>query len=127
VPTKGWREVNWVGLSLRSLLGIAVGVAVGLLLFLFEWPSVVVIGLCTGAGCALLAEERSGLRGVSVATVAVWAAAIVDARRLGVPTLQISSTLGTSRWLAYLACIAFAFVLGGAAVRRTAKVRTAGT
>jgi len=119
--------VNWLGLSLRSLLGILLGVLAGVLLFLFEWPNVAVVGASTGLGCALLAEDRSGLRGISVATVAAWAAAIVDAHRLGVSTLRISSTLTASRWAAYLACVGLAFLVGGAAARRTAKVRTAGT
>jgi hypothetical protein len=119
--------MNWVGLSLRSVLGMAVGVTLGLLVFLFVWPSVIAVGICTGAGCALLAEDRSGPRGVTVATVAVWAAAIVDARRFGVSTFQISSTLSFARWLAYLACILAAFLIGGWTVRRTARVRTAGT
>jgi hypothetical protein len=119
--------VNWLGLSLRSLIGIVLGVAVGIALFLRVYPSVVLLGACTGAGCALLAEERSALRGISVATVATWAAAVVDARRLGVSTFAISTTLTWGRWLAYLGCIAAAFLVGGATVRRTARTRTAGT
>lgn len=119
--------MNWVGLSRRSLIGIVLGVTVGVLLFRLVWPSVLAIGVCTGAGCALLAEDRSGLRGISVATVAAWAAAAVDARRLGISTLHISTTLTWARWLAYLGCVLAAFVIGSSTIRRTAKVRTAGT
>jgi hypothetical protein len=119
--------VNWLGLSLRSLLGIVLGALVGVLLFLYEWPNVVVIGLATGAGCALAATDKSPLRGVSVATVATWAAAIVDAHRLGVSVFAISSTLTWQRWLAYLGCVGLAFLLGGSTARRAANVRTAGT
>jgi hypothetical protein len=119
--------VNWLGLSVRSLLGIALGVVVGLLLFVHAYPSVVLVGVCTGSGCALLAEDRSGLRGISVATVATWAAAAVDARRLGVSTFAISSTLTPARWVAFLACIGAAFLIGSATVRRAARTRTAGT
>jgi hypothetical protein len=119
--------VNWLGLSARSLVGIVLGVALGIALFLCGYPSVVLVGACTGVGCALFAEDRSALRGISVATVATWAAAVVDARRLGVSTLSISSTLTLGRWLAYLGCIAAAFLIGGSTIRRTAKTRTAGT
>ncbi len=117
--------MNWVGLSFRSLLGIVLGVVVGLLLFTRVLPQVWVVGAATGLGCAGLAEERSALRGISVATAATWAAAFVDGQRLGLSPLNISSSLTLSRWGAYLACIGLAFVLGGWSVHR-AK-RTAGT
>ncbi len=117
--------MNWIGLSLRSLLGIAIGVALGILIFTHGYPHVWVVGACAGLGCALLAEDRSSLRGFSVATAATWAAAFVDAQRLGVSTLHISSTLSFARWLAYIACMGLAFSLGGLSIRR--QTRTAGT
>jgi hypothetical protein len=119
--------VNWLGLSGRSLLGILLGVAVAAVLFVYVYPSVLVVGACTGAGCALLSEDRSGLRGVSVMTVATWAAAFLDAPRFGVSTLEISKTLTLTRWLAYIGCMASAFVMGSMALRRGAAIRTAGT
>ena len=119
--------MNWLGLSFRSLVGVVVGAVAGLLLFTHVYPSVCLVGASTGIGCALFAEDRSALRGISVATVATWAAAAVDARRLGVGTLHISSTLTASRWLAYIGCILAAFLLGALSVRRQARTRVAGT
>jgi hypothetical protein len=117
--------VNWLGLSLRSLAGILLGVVTGSLVFLYVAPAVVAVGACTGSGCALLAEDRSLLRGVSVATVAAWSAAALDAHRYAVPTLEISTVLSGGRLLAHVASVVIAFALGALSLQR--KTRVAGT
>lgn len=119
--------MNWIGLSLRSLVGTLLGVFAGVLLFRHVWPQVWIVGVAAGIGCALVAGERSGLRGITVGTIAVWAAAAVDADARGVGVLHISSTLGLTRWVAYLACMGLAFFLGGLSISRAAKTRTPGT
>lgn len=119
--------MNWLGLSTRSLLGIVLGVVLAVTLFLYVYPSVLVVGAGIGVGCALLAEDRSVLRGLSVATVAAWVAAALDARRLGISTFQISSVLTLSRLLVYLASIVTAFGMGALSIKRAAKTRPAGT
>jgi hypothetical protein len=118
--------VNWLGLSIRSLLGIVLGAVVGSLLYVFSCPNVLVVGACTGGGCALLAGDRSLLRGVSVLTVAAWTGAALDAHHLHVPTLQISSVLTGARLLLHLASIALAFLLGALSLQ-TKHTRVAGT
>ncbi len=119
--------MNWIGLSLRSLVGTLLGVFAGVLVFRHCWAEVWIVGVAAGLGCALVAEERSGLRGITVGTIAVWAAAVVDADARGIGVLHISSTLGLARWVAYLACMGLAFFLGGLSVTRAAKTRTPGT
>jgi hypothetical protein len=118
--------VNWLGLSVRSLLGIVLGAVVGSLLYVFSYPSVLVVGACTGAGCALLAEDRSLLRGISVLTVAAWTGAALEAHHFHIPTLQISSVLSGARLLLHLASIALAFLLGALSLQ-TKRTRVAGT
>jgi hypothetical protein len=118
--------MNWLGLSLRSFLGIVIGAVVGSLIFLWFCPSVLVVGACTGLGCALLAEDRSVFRGISVATAAAWTAAALDAHRSGVSTFQISSVMTGLRLLTHLGSIALAFAAGTLSLRHT-KTRVAGT
>lgn len=118
--------MNWLGLSLRSFMGIVVGAVVGSLIFLWLCPSVLVVGACTGLGCALVAEDRSGFRGISVATVAAWTGAALDAHRVGVSTFQISSVMTGLRLVTHLGSIALAFVAGTMSLRHS-KTRVAGT
>ncbi len=73
-----------------------------------------IVGLLAGVGAALLAKDNSPLRGVLVATIAVWAAAL---RETGAsPAIfHFHETLSLSRLASYAACALLALALGGRA------------
>jgi hypothetical protein len=113
--------VNWLGWSGRAMAGALAGAIVGAFLsglgadhgFQLAW----IVGLLAGAGAAALAKERSPLRGVLVATLAVWAAALRETGA-SLAIFHFHETMTLTRLASYVACASFALVLGGRGPRR---------
>ncbi|MBX3230760.1 MAG: hypothetical protein KIT84_00975 [Labilithrix sp.] len=74
--------MNWLGAGLPSFLAALGGAAVGALLHALllrhgvDLPPLV--ALVASVGAVLPSKERSGLRGILVASLSCWAAALVD-------------------------------------------------
>lgn len=126
--------MNWLGWSTRAFLGALIGAIVGALAYdqalarSFDLPWVV--GLATGLGAFLGAPDRSGLRGLMVATLAIWVAWAVQARVA--PFAQAGlfgfhRTLTVRRLASFVACGASAFLLARTSIRSGARRRIAGT
>jgi hypothetical protein len=75
-----------------------------------------IVGLLAGLGAALLAKDKSPLRGVLVATIAVWAAALRETGA-SLAILHFHETMTLTRLASYAACALLALVLGGRARR----------
>jgi hypothetical protein len=118
--------VNWLGAGLASFVAALFGAIAGVLLRIaaarmgFDLPPLV--GLVAGIGAALASSERSGLRGVLVASLAVWAAAIGEVLvhpRSGLVSdlFRFSDRLGAGGLVAYALTGLIAFLLGSRAAR----------
>ena len=100
------------------MAGALTGAVVGAFLSGFAFEQGVqlawIVGLLAGLGAALLAKERSPLRGVLVATIAVWAAAL---RETGASRaiFHFHETMTFTRLASYAACALLALILGGLA------------
>lgn len=127
------REVNWLGASLRAFLAALLGAALGAALaqhvarrYGLDLPPLV--GMFTGAAAAAASRGKSGLRGMLVASLAVWAAAIAEvaaapSRGLSADLAGFHERLRPIRVLAYVACAAVAGLLGSRApVRRDGAI-----
>jgi hypothetical protein len=112
--------VNWLGAGLPSFLAAVFGTIIGALLHFegqrrgIDFPPIVAI--VAGALAALASREKSGLRGVLVASFAVWAAAVAEI--LGTPIhgffrdiLDFHERLNATRFALYLATAVVGFLL----------------
>jgi hypothetical protein len=112
--------MNWLGWSSCAVAGALAGAVVGCFLFglalAHGWELAFVVGLLAGAGAACFATERSVLRGILVATIAVWAAAL---RETGASSaiFTFHETLTPTRVASYVACALLALALGARACR----------
>jgi hypothetical protein len=75
-----------------------------------------IVGLLAGIGAAAFAPNKSPLRGVLVATLAVWAAALRETGA-SLAIFHFHETMTLPRLASYLACAVLALVLGGLATR----------
>lgn len=126
--------MNWLGWSTRAIVGALLGALLGAvgyhyaLVRAFDAPWLVGIG--TGLGAFLGSPDRSGMRGLLVATFAIWVAWGVQVR---VPPFADAGlfgfyrTLTPGRLLAFATCGAAAFLLARSSVRRSARHRVAGS
>jgi len=128
--------VNWLAWDTRSYLGAALGGVVGFFLFRAglgaDWFAPWLIGVGIGLGCALITRERSGLRGVVLACIAAWAAALaqvvlVSGGGLWEGIVGFHATLDLPTFLAHLGGIVGAFVFGRTSFRGDAQDRVAGS
>ena len=72
--------MNWLAWDAHAYAGAAAGALLGALTYAwllsaygFDWPWLV--GIFVGLACAISARERSALRGIVVATLAIWVGA----------------------------------------------------
>jgi hypothetical protein len=128
--------MNWLGFDARAMSGAILGCALAVLLGLHDetlraflpWST----GLVAGLGCAALARDRNGPRGLVVGALATWTAALADAvmsqsaRGLPEAISVFHTTLTPSRVLAYVLGFAVAVWVGGRSLRRGAAQRIAG-
>lgn len=113
--------MNWLGAGLLSFLAAVCGAVLGALAHVglrghgVDLPPVV--GLLAGLVVALASGEKSGMRGVLVASFSIWAGA--SAEVLASPgqgfisgLARFHEGLGPLRALAFLGCAALGLLLG---------------
>lgn len=112
--------MNWLGAGLTSLLGALLGALAGALahgaLFARGVDVPPLVALLAGLGALLGARERSVLRGVFVASLAVWAGATAEvvarpSRGLFADLLHFSERLTALRFALYVVTAALGVVL----------------
>ncbi len=126
--------MNWLGWSTRAFIGALLGALLGGLAYhealarSFDVPWIV--GLLVGLGAFFSAPDRSGLRGLMIATFAIWVAWAVQVRFepfADAGLLGFHETLGPRRLAAFIACGAAAFLFARTSIRPSAGRRIAGT
>jgi hypothetical protein len=118
--------VNWLGAGLASFFAAVVGALVGALTYTtlrrsgVDFPPIV--GLLAGLAAALASGEKSGMRGVLVGSLGIWASAMAEV--FASPSHGIVSDLagfherlGLVNGLAYAACGAVAAFVGSLSLR----------
>ena len=116
--------MNWLGAGLASLLAALLGALAGAFAHFegrrhgIDFPPIV--GVMAGLAAALASTSKSGLRGVLVASLAVWAAAIAEV--LASPTrgvvadiVHFHERLGFTRGASYVGCAVVAALLAARA------------
>jgi hypothetical protein len=110
--------MNWLGWSGRAMAGALAGALLGAVLSGLAFEHGVqlawLVGLLAGLGAALLAKEKSPLRGVLVATIAVWAAALRETGA-SLTIFRFHETMTPTRLASYATCALLALILGGLA------------
>ena len=112
--------MNWLGAGLPSFVAALIGAIVGALAHVaarrhgIDVPPVV--GVVAGISCALASRRRSGMRGVLVASLVVWAAALAEvlaepSRGLWLDIVDFSARLDLTRTVAFAASALAAWVL----------------
>ena len=127
--------MNWLGWDTRSYLGALLGGVLGVFVykacldagFAAPW----MIGLGVGLGCAALTRERSNMRGLVLACLTAWTAALAEvtlARGLGLleGIGAFHEGLGLRGVLEHVGGVVAAYLLGRIALRRDAEDRFAG-
>ena len=112
--------MNWLGAGLPSFLAGIFGALVGAVLHFeaqrrgIDFPPIV--AFLSAVFAALASREKSGLRGVLVASLAVWAAALAEI--LGAPihgffrdVIDFHERLGAYRFAAYVGTAVVGFVI----------------
>lgn len=119
--------MNWLGAGFASVLAAVLGALVGAFVHFearrhgVDFPPIV--GLVAGVATALASNEKSGMRGVLVASLAVWATALAEVfalPRRGIVSdlITFHERLGGLHVLGYLACAAGAALLASRAPTR---------
>lgn len=126
--------MNWLGVKTVALLAAALGALLGAVAYAAalasDWDAPYLVGLAMGLGAPLGSPDRSGMRGLLVATAAIWVSAIVQARsgpHASAGLLGLHSTLTAARLAEFAACGATAFLLARLSARRDAPLRPAGS
>lgn len=126
--------MNWLALDARvfaaalggCLLALLIAALVEPLAFSPPWLA----GVLGGLACAMVARDRSGLRGLVVAAMATWTAALHSASARAEPLAQailgLHATFEPHDLLGYAIGLASAYMLGRTSLRRDASTRTAG-
>lgn len=126
--------MNWLGLTLQTFLGALLGALLGSVLF--AWVSIqgvdapYLVGPCTGLGAMLVAKDRSVLRGVFIAALALWACAITQSLvgpYAGTKVIELSRTLSVARGAMFVGGMLVGGLLGSSSLRKGAKERLIGT
>jgi len=128
--------MNWLAFDLRAyaaaLLACIAAAFAALHLDAVAASLPWLVGLVAGLACAAAARDRSGLRGLVVAAMAVWTGAIVDAQRaedsqgLGRALLRFHDSLTPLRVAGYVLGFGLAVALARLSLRRGARDRIAG-
>lgn len=125
--------MNWLGWSTRAMIGALLGALLGAVAYGWGlsrgYDAPYLVGVLAGIAAFVLSPDRSGLRGVMVATLALWSAAVAQSFAgpfRGVGVLAFHQTLTPTRFALYAACGAIAFALSRTSIRRDAGKRTAG-
>lgn len=116
--------MNWLGAGLTSLAAALLGALVGALAHFegrrhgIDLPFVV--GITAGLAAALASTSKSGLRGMLVASLAVWTAALAEVLESptdGIVTdiVRFNERLGFARGASYVGCAVVALVLASRA------------
>ena len=126
--------MNWLGLTTKAFIAALVGALLGAAAYAFALTHGVdapyVVGAAAGGGAMVGSPDRSGLRGLLVASGAIWVAALVQSRvgpYASAGLFGFHSTLTPVRLLAFAACGAAAFFLAKTSARRNAPTRAAGS
>jgi len=126
--------VNWLGLTPQTLFGALLGALLGSALL--AWASThgvdapYLVGPCTGLGAMAAAPDRSVLRGVFVAALALWAGAITQSLvgpYAGTKVIEFSRTLSLARGGMFVGGMLVGGMLGSFSLRKGAKERLSGT
>jgi hypothetical protein len=110
--------MNWLGMRTIALLGALLGGLLGSVAYAAAiargWDAPYLVGLATGLGAWLGSPDRSSMRGLLVATGAIWVAAVVQTRigpHAGIGLMAFHATLRPARVAALAACGLAAFWL----------------
>lgn len=118
--------MNWLGAGFRALAAAVIGALLGAFIHVHAirrgHDLSPLVGLLAGTTAALVSRHRSGLRGLFVASLAVWAAAIgevIAAPRRGVlaDLFAFHHRIDILHGLAYAACAALAGFIASRAWR----------
>ncbi len=128
--------MDWLGWSGRAFLGALVGALLGAALVVrfgaapHGVPLAASVGLLAGLFASALAEEKSALRGVLVATLAVWVAASADVVSRGAPLFSglahLHAAWSMRELLSHVLGAVLAVWLGGGSLKRGARRRVPG-
>ncbi len=125
--------MNWLGWSTRAILAALLGALLGAALYAYALAHGVdapyAVGIASGVGALVGAPDRSTMRGLLVATAAIWIAAVVQSQigpfaAFGI--VGFHTTLGWKRSAWFTVCGLAAFLLARTSLRRDAKQRAAG-
>ncbi|MDB4946772.1 MAG: hypothetical protein JWP97_6306 [Labilithrix sp.] len=125
--------MNWLGMTWAAFAAALAGALLGGIAYAAAlasgWDAPYLVGIGMGLGTLVGSPDRSGMRGLLVATGAIWVAALVQAR-IGrfadAGILGFHTTLTASRIAAFAGCALIAFLLGRTSARRDAPQRAAG-
>jgi hypothetical protein len=118
--------VNWLGAGIGSVALSLFGVTLGAILHLLarrhgiDFPPIV--GLVAGIAAALASRNVGALRGLLVASLSVWAAAMAEVIAMPIQGLagdlvRFHDRLGWAGLIAYAACAATGGFVGSRALR----------
>lgn len=130
--------MNWLSFDFRALVGCVVGACIGFSFYGFlgmrQMEPPAIVGLCAGLGCAIFTKERSGMRGVAIACIAIWIAALAQVYYFPTATdgilvslVEFHETLSWGRAVGFALCGILAFLLGATSFNPDARVRLGGT
>jgi hypothetical protein len=126
--------MNWLGLTPQTFLGALLGALLGSALF--AWASThgvdapYLVGPCTGFGAMAAAPDRSVLRGIFIAALALWASAITQSLvgpYAGTKVIELSRTLTLVRGGMFVGGMLLGGMLGSCSLRKGANKRLSGT
>ena len=125
--------MNWLGLTWAAFVATLVGALVGGVAYAAAlasgWDAPYVVGIAMGLGTLVASPDKSGMRGLVVASIAIWVAALVQAHIgpfKGAGIFGFHATLTAGRLAAFAGCGLAAFLLARSSARRDAPQRTAG-
>ena len=125
--------MNWLGLTWTAFVATVIGGMLGGIAYAAAlasgWDAPYVVGIGMGLGTMFASPDRSGMRGLLVATAAIWVAALVQANIgpfKGAGVFGFHATLTVGRIAAFAGCGLVAFLLGRTSARRDAPQRAAG-
>lgn len=125
--------MNWLGAGLASLVAAAFGAALGGLVHAearrHGVDAPMLVGVAAGLFAALASTQKSGMRGVLVASIAVWAAAVAEVtsepwRGALRDLVFFHERLGPGRLVAYVTTALLALYIGSRARPAPARDRT---
>lgn len=126
--------MNWLGLTKTAFLAAVIGALVGGAAYAFAllhgWDVPLFVGLAMGMSTMVASPDKSGLRGLLVASCAIWVAALVQSRvgpYVSAGIFGFHTTLTPLRLASFSACGVFAFLLAKGSIRKNAPRRAAGS